>query len=1701
MNKKILFFICLIIFTVSVATVSATDDVSQINTSDNNNLDNMGDILSISSSENEILGADVGTFTQLQEIINGTEAGSNITLNKNYEYDNGFSLDGIIIDKPLTINGNGNVLYAKNLSRIFQITATGNVNLNNITFKNGLHSTLNGGAIYIANTFTNSTFKNLKFIENTAYKNGGALYIKGASSEILFENVIFENNIAQLTDGGAINFNGNTRNITFNNVTFYKNTNKGKRGGAINFDNSIENCLFNNTFFINNFANISGGAISINTPTTMPDISALTFENTLFINNSAEKDGGAIIVGAWVRTNLNGTTFKNVTFTGNTAKDYGGALYVNGKTSSNIFEDVKFINNTAKTDNGGAIYFGSDINSNIGNTFKNVLFANNTAYYTGGALFMKGASSEILFENVTFENNIAQQTDGGAINFGDENFNRKMKDITFNNVTFYKNSANKGGAINIYDGSGIENCLFNNTFFINNTAKTDNGGAIYLGGDVNLNTFENVLFVNNTAYKNGGALYIKGASSEILFENVTFENNIAQRGDSGAINFGGKMTNITFNNVTFYKNSAKRMGASSTHSMGGAINIDNGIENCLFNNTFFINNFAKNSAGALSINGIISALTFENTQFINNTAELEDGGAIHVGTWKRSNLVGSTFKNVTFADNTANNSGGALFVTGETSSNIFEDVKFINNTAKTADGGAIKLGADKNLNSVGNTFENVLFTNNTAYKNGGALYIRGSSSSNKFKNVNFINNTAKTADSGAINFYNKVENTTFDNVTFYKNTATKSMGGAINIDNGIEKLIFNNTFFIGNDAGRSAGALSINKQISTLTFENTQFINNTAELEDGGAIHIGTWIRSNLVESTFKNVTFADNTANNSGGALFVTGETSSNIFEDVKFINNSAKTADGGAIKLGAIENLTSVGNTFNNVVFINNTANKTAGALYINGEISSTAFEKTIFINNTGEDVVYIKKSGSDNVIRDSIFINNNNNKIVVESGTVQMTDDWFGNNATNYNEMPDVEISLDNWLFLNATANPNAIGINQTSTVTFKLYSYNKGSIEEYNVSKMNITLYLSSTLGTLNQTNVLLGDEILYNASESGNGSVTGKFETAYYTIILKNKIATEIIVKNDTLELELNDIVDSGATLNPADAGILNYTSNNESVAIVENGKIIAVDEGTATITVSFSGNDDYSAAKNKTIVVTVKDSFRNITAENVTKFFGGSEQLVIIVTNSKGIFVSGETVLININGVTYNRTTDKNGTVRLNINLPSGDYPVNISVGNTSAVSYVSVITTINGSDVESEFRNVTYSAYVLDSEGNFLENGTAVEFNINGQIYTGYVNGYGEAIVDLILNSGNYTITATNPVTGENRANNIIINAKNPTINVTAPSITFGENATVTVTLPADATGNVTIGNEVVPVVDGNANAVLTNLPVGNTTVPVTYSGDDKYNNASTTVNITVYPKSDVIIVAENVTKYYHGPERFVANIYDSELNPMVNKSVNITINGVTYTKITDSNGSVSIGINLGSGTYDVITTVDNATVKSSVTVLSTITGNDIIKYYRNATQYSVQVFDTTGKAVGAGKVVTFNVNGRFYNRTTDANGIATLNINLPQGEYVITAINPVTGEMQANNITVLPVVAAEDITMKYLDGTQFVATLVDGQGNPYKDQFVTFNVNGILYNRLTDSNGQAALNIRLPPGEYIITSSFNGCNIANKITVMGVL
>ena len=74
-------------------------------------------------------------------------------------------------------------------------------------------------------------------------------------------------------------------------------------------------------------------------------------------------------------------------------------------------------------------------------------------------------------------------------------------------------------------------------------------------------------------------------------------------------------------------------------------------------------------------------------------------------------------------------------------------------------------------------------------------------------------------------------------------------------------------------------------------------------------------------------------------------------------------------------------------------------------------------------------------------------------------------------------------------------------------------------------------------------------------------------------------------------------------------------------------------------------------------------------------------------------------------------------------------------------------------------------------------------------------------------------------------------------------------------------------------------------------------------------------------------------------------------------------------------------------------------------------------------------------GEKVVFNINGVFYTKATNASGIATLNINLNPGKYIVTAIYKEC--MVSNNITVLPTVIAKDGNIT--QGNSFVATVVD--------------------------------------------------------------
>jgi hypothetical protein len=263
----------------------------------------------------------------------------------------------------------------------------------------------------------------------------------------------------------------------------------------------------------------------------------------------------------------------------------------------------------------------------------------------------------------------------------------------------------------------------------------------------------------------------------------------------------------------------------------------------------------------------------------------------------------------------------------------------------------------------------------------------------------------------------------------------------------------------------------------------------------------------------------------------------------------------------------------------------------------------------------------------------------------------------------------------------------------------------------------------------------------------------------------------------------------------------------------------------------------------------------------------------------------------------------------------------------------------------------------------------------------------------------------------------------------------------------------------------------------------------------------VTVYPF--VRIDAKDVTKYYGGSQRFVVEVYDKNNSPLRNTTVKITINGKTYDRTTDDNGQASIALGLNSGKYTVTSECGEFKAESTVTIKETVIANDLTKMYKNATQYEGAFLDSNGKPLAQGTQVEFNINGVLYKRNTDSNGIARMNINLNPGEYILTAKNPVTGENHRTNITVLSTITENyDLTKYYRNDSQYRVRLLDDKGNPVgKGVSIEFNINGVLYTRVSDENGYVKMNINLAPGTYIITAKYNGLMASNNIIVKPIL
>ena len=407
------------------------------------------------------------------------------------------------------------------------------------------------------------------------------------------------------------------------------------------------------------------------------------------------------------------------------------------------------------------------------------------------------------------------------------------------------------------------------------------------------------------------------------------------------------------------------------------------------------------------------------------------------------------------------------------------------------------------------------------------------------------------------------------------------------------------------------------------------------------------------------------------------------------------------------------------------------------------------------------------------------------------------------------------------------------------------------------------------------------------------------------------------------------------------------------------------------------------------------------------------------------------------------------------------------------------------------------------------------VTITLDNQNYTVAINEGQTIKVIGGLKAGTYDVFVkyigdNNYNSAQNTTKFTVLKISDYNMDVTVPEFKEGVNSTVGVDLPKDAEGTVTVEIEgkkyTANIINGTAKVNIPGLDVGDYNITTTYSGDAKYVSMTKKGNITVIPNMDVNLYVDDVVMIYHDGTRLVAKLTDYQGRPIVNDIIYFTINGKTYAKTTDDNGTVSMGLNLDSKVYTATVSYNESEVYSkisknvTVTINPTVISEDLVKMYQNDTRFYVKFTDSTGKALTK-TTVKFNIHGVFYTKKTDKDGVADLGIMLRPGEYILTAYNPVTGEEKGFNITVKSLIVQSDLTKYYLNASKFQATIYDKNGSLAVGKNVTFNINGVFYTKTTDSNGVVSLAINLRPGEYIITTMYEGLAVGNNIVVLPTL
>ncbi|MBQ1242497.1 MAG: hypothetical protein IIX99_04770, partial [Oscillospiraceae bacterium] len=681
----------------------------------------------------------------------------------------------------------------------------------------------------------------------------------------------------------------------------------------------------------------SGGAIK--------NYADMAVKNTTFKNNTSDNNGGAIFSGSGAVTKVEACRFE-----GNSAKKGAGAMWLNGEV---FIDGCTFEGNKAGT-YGGAVYCNNSVTGLVTNcTFK----ANRAEKNQGGAFYAARSNlnrAQVRIEKCHFEGNYAFQY-GGAV--GNAAY------LTIINCDFIKNHSDEhAGAVSTEQGSSIAMAGCN---FRGNTA-VDCGGAIRNNGDM---TLDQCVFTENDAFGDGGGGFYSTAFGGSILTNCKFINNKA----SNSAGIGGGSYIYASNNYSpgaLFEN-CEFTGNTSVGNGGGLYNmgwvevvkctftknVTNGASGAIHNqkgnlkliDSKIIANTSKEHGGAMRNQGGLGYI--KDSYFADNYSE-KSGGVAYFNTTSETKVVDCTFEN-----NKAKLNAGALFLYGNTSDglseNVIEGCTFKGNAAGSY-GGAIR-------NQGVLTIRDCDLLENRSGLRGGAIYCNSLGQMNMV-DCELIENTADT-DGAAMAFGGYTESESsgvstdtgdgstseFDGMTSQVKIVNSVMRGNHTTDDwGRGGAIYNsgNVGMLGvliEDcyAGYTGGAIHNN---GLLNIEDSDFVDCHSNPDKivlyargggdrlycrGGAIYTTNRKGNELI---VKGSTFDGCSTTEYGGAIAINGNAGGTYAEITKcdFIGNSTKWR-GGAISNSAIT-------TVESCSFIDNYTTERQGGAIFNYDVASS-------------------------------------------------------------------------------------------------------------------------------------------------------------------------------------------------------------------------------------------------------------------------------------------------------------------------------------------------------------------------------------------------------------------------------------------------------------------------------------------------------------------------------------------------------------------------------------------------------------------------------------------------------------------------------------------------------------------------------------------------------------------------------------------